>query len=308
MNETMNKVVDAAKTVATEPVMKMVNQRLSNPFFLCFISSWILCNWERVLVLLFAFGQGVEQRIEKIKLIPSNSVFWGHSVPHTHTFWYPFAAAIFFVIGYPFVTWIVDLMQNGVIEKKNRNNSLRKQLELDSQMQIIAKQVQYQHSEEQEKLKAKKATKQIELDTKAIERNFGEHTRKLREVEKLLKDKEVEVENQSEQYEKIMSSIANVRVELEARKDELKALNGDIIRNQNTLDNIKKEISAKVMPGTLLTGLTTSPASSLHVRGDLALGKSISELGLNGLAVKSESKAPILKNEMNLYPDRNKKE
>lgn len=310
MSEVIDKTIEAVKAVTTVPVMKVVNQRLSNPFFLCFISSWVLCNWERVLVLIFSFGVGVEQRIEKIKLIPSNSVFFGFSIPHTHTFWYPFFAAVFFVVGYPFVSLVVDVIQNGVVEKKNANDSLRKQLELDSQMQIIAKQVQYQHSEEQERLKAKKATKQIELDTTTIERNYGEQSQRLREVEKLVKDKEEEIVSQSKQYESIMNSITKIRAELESKNEELKAINGDIIKNQNTLDNIKKEISAKVLPGTLLTGLSPSPlvtGTILGGAGDV-VGSSISGLGLGGLMARSETKAPILKNTMNLYPDSNKKE
>lgn len=46
MSETIDKALDAVKSVTTEPVVKAVNQRLSNPFFLCFISSWVLCNWN----------------------------------------------------------------------------------------------------------------------------------------------------------------------------------------------------------------------------------------------------------------------
>ncbi|EAX2693284.1 hypothetical protein AIR95_19430, partial [Salmonella enterica] len=99
MSETIDKALDAVKSVTTEPVVKAVNQRLSNPFFLCFISSWILCNWDRILLLLFSFSLDIEQRIEKIKALPSNSVFLGISIPHTHTFWYPFVASIIFVVG-----------------------------------------------------------------------------------------------------------------------------------------------------------------------------------------------------------------
>lgn len=65
MSETIDKALDTVNAVTTEPVVKAVNQRLSNPFFLCFISSWVLCNWDRVLLLLFSFSLDVEQRIEK---------------------------------------------------------------------------------------------------------------------------------------------------------------------------------------------------------------------------------------------------
>ncbi|SUX71884.1 Uncharacterised protein [Citrobacter freundii] len=202
MSETIDKALDAVKSVTTEPVVNAVNQRLSNPFFLCFISSWILCNWDRTLLLLFSFSLDIEQRIEKIKALPSNSVFFGISIPHTHTFWYPFIASVAFVIGAPFISYVVDVLQNGVLAKKNTNDSKRKQYAVDLKIEEINKNVEYKYAEAKAQLSAENENKAIELSTVALEEKYDDMQLKVRDLNFLIKEKENELQAQSRSYEK----------------------------------------------------------------------------------------------------------
>lgn len=243
MNETLSKVIDVAKTATTEPVMKVVNQRLSNPFFLCFISSWIICNWDRVLLVLFAFNLSMEQRIDKLKSLPSNSVFFDVSISHTHTFWYPFFASIMFVIGSPFVSYVVDIIQNGVIGRINKNDSLRKQEGLELKKAEIIKNVEYENADAQARLTVEKQNKQIQLDIRSHEKNYEELTIKLKDINSSIKEREKELLLQNESYNNVLISISEVRRELDEKEQELKGLNSKIITQQNKLDSISSQIS-----------------------------------------------------------------
>ncbi|EPK4610781.1 coiled-coil domain-containing protein [Citrobacter freundii] len=248
MSENLDKIIDTVKAVSTEPVMKAVNLRLSNPFFLCFISSWILCNWDRVLLLLFSFNIGIEKRIEKINSLPSNSVFWGVSIPHTHTFWYPFIASIFFVVGTPFVAYIVDILQNGVIAKKNKNDSLRKQEYLELKKAEITKNVEYENADAQARLVADQEKKKITFDTRALEKDYEELSVKLRDLKLLINERERESSLQNKTYNDILNSVSEVRKELEEKEQTLKNINGKIIAQQNKLDDIVSQISKSTIP------------------------------------------------------------
>ncbi|GLY60088.1 hypothetical protein Pcaca05_09460 [Pectobacterium carotovorum subsp. carotovorum] len=253
MKEAINNTLETAKALTTEPVMKMVNQRLSNPFFLYFISSWIICNWDRVILLIFAFNLSVETRIEKIKLLPSNSVFFGFSIPHTHTIWYPFIATVFFVVGAPFISYCVDLIHNSVINKKNLNDSNRMQSDLDLKMAEIGKKVLYDYKDEQERLKARKASKEIEFDIIMLEERYSYLTSEIKTMEDVFESKKQEVDRQSEAYNQTLVSIYKLRGELDAKDKELKSVNGKIIEQQKLLDDIKKEISSNKLPGNIFS-------------------------------------------------------
>ncbi|MEQ9940674.1 hypothetical protein ABRP58_01195 [Pectobacterium aroidearum] len=252
MKETINNTLETAKALTTEPVMKMVNQRLSNPFFLYFMSSWIICNWDRVLLLIFAFNLNIEKRIEKLKALPSNSVFWDISIPHTHTIWYPFIAAVFFVIGAPFVSYCVDLIHNGVVSKKNVNDSRRKQKDLDLKTAEIIKQVKYDNIGEQEKLKAKRVLKEIELGIDSLKEDYNELIHRMKEIDGEILFKKSNIERQEKEYRTVLELIAKTSEELDLKNNELNSLNGKIIENQKVLDYIRKEISSSKLPGGIL--------------------------------------------------------
>ncbi len=290
MSETINKLMDAAQAVTTEPVMKAVNQRLSNPFFLCFISSWIICNWDRVLLLLFSFSMGIEQRIEKVKALPSNSVFWGVSIPHAHTFWYPFIASIIFVVGTPFISYIVDIIQNGVFTKKSSNDSKRKQSALDLKIEEINKNVEYEYADAKARLNAEKANKTIEYDTSALEDKYNEALVKLRDINITIKEKENEVQALANSYNNAVNSMNNIRKELDSKEKELIELNSKIIASQNRLDGIKQGILSN-----------TFPFIENSVGGVGTLG------GLGELKLSSSNKSSTEKHESNIASEMLKK-
>ncbi|WP_414454666.1 hypothetical protein [Enterobacter hormaechei] len=285
MSEAFNKVLDAAKAVTAEPVMNVVNQRLSNPFFLCFMSSWVICNWDRVLLILFSFSLSMEQRIETVKALPSNTVFFGVSIPHTHTFWYPLIISIIFVVGTPFITYIVDLLQNNVLTKKSTNDSQRKEDALDLKIKEIKKNVEYEYADAKARLNAEKANKEIEYSVTALEDRFNDMQVKVRDLNILIKDKEQSVKSQTTAYNQISSSLLNLRGELESKGQELVDLNSKIISNQKKLDNINNEISKSTLPFTTLGNL--SNLSNLNtLKGLNSLNGLNSLSGLGNLNVK----------------------
>ncbi|WP_210433813.1 hypothetical protein [Enterobacter huaxiensis] len=275
MSETIDKVLDAAKAVTTEPVMKVINQRLSNPFFLCFISSWIICNWDRVLLLCFSFSLGMEQRIEKVKALPSNSVFWGVSLPHAHTFWYPFIITVIFVVGTPFLSYIVDIIQNEVLTKKNTNDSQRKKDVLDLKINEINKNVEYEYADAKARLNAENANKTIEYSTTALEEKYNDMSVRVRDLNISIKEKEQQIKAQNVSYTQASDSLLMIRGELDLKGKELVELNSKIISNQKKLDGIKNEISKNTLPFTTLGNI----ANLVDGNGI----SSLSGLGLSGL-------------------------
>lgn len=291
--------------------MKVINQRLSNPFFLCFISSWIICNWDRVLLILFSFSLGMEQRIEKVKALPSNSVIFGISIPHAHTFWYPFIITVIFVVGTPFLSYVVDIIQNEVLTKKNTNDSKRKKDVLDLKINEINKNVEYEYADAKARLNAENANKAIEYSTSALEEKYSDMSVKVRDLNISIKEKENEIFAYNNSYAQVSTSLIKLRSELDLKSKELAELNSKIISNQNKLDSIKKEISNKVLPGALLTGISPivhGAGSTIGSVGSLLGGNSVSELGSSKIQATGEPKASILRNTMNPYPDRNYKE
>lgn len=287
MSETIDKVLDAAKAVTTEPVMKVINQRLSNPFFLCFISSWVICNWDRVLLLLFSFSLDMEQRIDRVKALPSNSVFFGVSIPHTHTFWYPFIVTVIFVVGTPFFSYIVDIIQNEVLTKKNTNDSQRKKDVLDLKINEINKNVEYEYADAKARLNAENANKAIEYSTTALEEKFHDMQVKVRDLNTSIKEKGKEIEAQNVSYVQASTSLLKIREELDLKGQELVELNSKIISNQNKLDSIMQKISSYTLPftnsnlgglGSLNTVGTMGTLNSLNLDSVKKLGDEIQNL------------------------------
>ena len=290
MSETIDKVLDAAKAITTEPVMKVINLRLSNPFFLCFVSSWLICNWDRVLILIFSFSMSMEQRIEKVKALPSNSVFWWGSLPHAHTFWYPFIISVIFVVGTPFLTYVVDILQNGVLTKKNTNDSQRKKDILDLKINEINKNVEYEYADAKARLNAEKANKAIEYSTTALEDKYNDMQVKVRDLNLSIKEKEQEIKAQNISYNQVSDSLLMIRGELDLKGKELVDLNSKIISNQKKLDTIKNEISKNTLPFTSLTNLGA-----------------LNNLGtLNGLGTLSGLDSQSIKNLKSLGDEANK--
>ena len=287
MSETIDKVLDAAKAVTTEPVMKVINQRLSNPFFLCFISSWVICNWDRVLLLIFSFGMSMEQRIEKVKGLPANSVFWGVSLPHAHTFWYPFIISIIFVVGTPFLSYVVDILQNDVLTKKNSNDSERKKDALDLKINEVNKNVEYEYADAKARLNAENANKAIEYSTTALEEKYRDMQVKVRDLNVSIKEKEKEIKAQNISFAQTSSSLLKIRDEVDSKGKDLMVLNSKIISNQKKLDDIKSEISKNTLPFTTLRGLSSSEIINNNDSNNLS--EQVAQLKLAAQAIEKLS-------------------
>lgn len=259
MSDNTDKIIDAVKSVTSEPVLNIVNQRLSNPFFLFFISTWMLCNWDRVLLLFFSFGVSVSERIDIIKKIPSNSVFFGISIPHTHTIWYPLIASLIYVIGSPFMSYLVDIIHNGIVNKKDKNDSERNNAKLDLKIEGIKKEVSYSYARRKAELDAEKINKEIEFDIDSLKKEREFLMAASIELDYEVKEKESRLSQSKKDYDLIIQSIANVRDELINKEISLSEINSQLISRQNKLDMMTKDISRIVLP---LPRLGIVPASS----------------------------------------------
>lgn len=292
MNEKLEKALEAAQAVTTDPVKKAVNLRLSNPFFLCFMSSWVICNWDRILLLLFSFTLGIEQRIEKVKSLPSNSVFWGLSIPHTHTFWYPFIASLIFVVGHPFVSFVVDFAQRKVIAKNNTNDSQKKLDALDLKIKEINKNVEYEYADAKARLNAENASNAIEYSTASLKEKYTDLETKVRDLNISIKEKEEAFQAQSRSYSQMSNSLLEIRDELDLKGKELLDLNSKIISNQNKLDSINQEISKKTLP--FLTGSLSGLGSlgGVNLAGTLLTGNELGKLNLGGQMLDKAASDP----------------
>lgn len=272
--------------------MKIVNQRLSNPFFLCFISSWLICNWDRFLLIIFWFDEKIDVRIEKVKSLPSNSIFFGHSLEHAHTFWYPLVATLVFVLGAPFISYVVDILHNDVITKKKTNDSIRKQNDLDLKKSEIIKNVEFEHADEQARLTAKKATKEIELDIQTHQLKYENLKSGIANLNVDIKQKTEEARLQDVTYKGIVSSIAEVQKELDSKNKELKSINSKMISQQKKLDDINYEISKLSIPFTLNPN-EYSGLGGLKGNQTPVFGSGITPLGTINLNNSGENFKPL---------------
>ena len=238
----------------------------------------------------------MEQRIEKVKALPSNSVFWGVSIPHAHTLWYPFIITIVFVVGTPFISYVVDIIQNEVLTKKNTNDSQRKQDILDLKIKEINKNVECEYADAKARLNAERANKAIEYSTAALEEKYNDMNVRLRDLNVSLKAKEKEIKAHNNSYDQVSTSLLKLRGELDLKGKELVELNSKIISNQKKLDTIKNEISKNTLPFTSLTNL-----------GALSNLGALNNLGtLNGLGTLSGLDSQSIKNLKSLGDEANK--
>ncbi|HAE4643002.1 TPA_asm: hypothetical protein G4D29_003753, partial [Salmonella enterica subsp. salamae serovar 42:r:-] len=179
------------------------------------------------------------------------------------------------------------------------NDSKRKQSALDLKIEEINKNVEYEYADAKARLNAEKANKAIEYDTSALEEKYNSAQVKLRDINVLIKEKEIEAQAVASSYHSAMSSMSKIRKELDSKEKELMDLNAKIIANQNKLDSINQEISKNTLPFARPTlgsngfqGLDLSSANSILSGKNLAKlnwGQGINWPNLNSASLQTVS-------------------
>lgn len=136
MDEKLKEAIRAFKELGLEPVKEAVTHRVRNPLFGGFVLSWLFFNWAKLLII--TFGEGtILQRINFVRSMPDNSIVFGHSYSHTHTFWFPFLISIFLTLVSPFISYVLDLAHDRIIKKTEKNKFERQASILGAKSSLI---------------------------------------------------------------------------------------------------------------------------------------------------------------------------
>lgn len=136
MNENVKKAFDAVESVALEPIKSAILTRLSNPFFPSVVISWLVLNWERVFIVLFAKINIIE-KIERVKSLPSSDILWGVDIPHALTLYYPIFFGVLYVVLTPFTSYVLFFCHSNVINKLYDSRIRGKAINILSEVSLI---------------------------------------------------------------------------------------------------------------------------------------------------------------------------
>lgn len=100
-----------------------IQSRIKNPIIFGFILSWIVLNWDRILILILS-KQNIVSTIELIKKLPSERSIGNITIEHATTFIFPLISSIAFVLLSPFISNVIDKIHKGAVVAKIKNNAL----------------------------------------------------------------------------------------------------------------------------------------------------------------------------------------
>lgn len=144
-------------------LLKLLKERIDNPFIRSFLFSWIILNWKAIVILFFSSITIVE-RIQLIEKTYSEIAY---------RLWLPLLIAIFYVIILPYIMWVIeDISKLAYIERQS--------ILYDKKTAVI-------------KEKQKVAEEEVELEnTKADYREKSELNLKIKSLEN-----EIDISNKS---------------------------------------------------------------------------------------------------------------
>lgn len=217
MNEYVKKAIDAVENAALEPIKSAILTRLSNPFFPSVLISWLILNWERVFIILFA-KIDILEKIDRVKSLPSSDYLWGVDIPHALTIYYPLFFGVLYVVLTPFISYVLFFCHNNVINKLYDSRVRGKAANILSEVSLI--------EAEQKKTYAKdlfNAKYQAEVEDQNTRRRQSQSTRiALIEEEENLK-KSLATQNKE---------LNDLREVLQSSRNELTSLNKAIQEKQ----------------------------------------------------------------------------
>lgn len=155
-----------------DSIKSTVADRIKSPLFGSFSIAWLIFNWKAVLTVLLS-DYPIELRIENVY---ADYYYVGQLL------WYPLAASLLYVLGFPYINHIFDLLLNRYINLKNDLNNKREIARLDAQKDLIIKniEVEEQKAEYKKRVSTNQEIKKLndtikEQEEKLIKINM-EHT------------------------------------------------------------------------------------------------------------------------------------
>ncbi|MGC0794320.1 hypothetical protein [Pantoea agglomerans] len=131
MSDNLKEFIDVIKDAVSQPIKNEISYRARNAFLSTLIVSWLCYNWYRVAFFLLENKMPVLEKIYFVKnKIPDNSVFFGVSINHTHTLWYPVTWALLVSLTAPLFTYAFKVVHKKVfvlIDKYNADTELRRE-------------------------------------------------------------------------------------------------------------------------------------------------------------------------------------
>jgi predicted nucleic acid-binding Zn-ribbon protein len=188
MSDAIKEIAGVLKDALVTPVQEAFVYRARNPFFGTMVIAWLFYNWNKV-AFFFLSDFKIIERIEYIRhKIPDNSVIFGTSIPHTHSFWFPFLWACFISLTFPFFTyasiWVhkkitahieiinsgkeierIRLQKNLMVEMAKNESAKTKQLALEESQIEEHREVTATHKANIESLNAKKSSLNTEIES-----------------------------------------------------------------------------------------------------------------------------------------------
>ncbi|WP_147198385.1 hypothetical protein [Pantoea sp. CCBC3-3-1] len=130
MNDAIKEFAGVVKEALVTPVQEAFVYRARNPFFGTLIISWLCYNWNKV-AFFFLSDMEVIKRIHYIReKIPDNSIFFGESIPHTHSIFFPIFWASLLSLTFPFFTYASILIHKKIFSSIESVNVQREKIVL----------------------------------------------------------------------------------------------------------------------------------------------------------------------------------
>ena len=116
-----------------EAMFKSSKERIRNPLIFSFIISWIIYNWNWILIMFYS-NLTIEEKIDTVK--PIDGIFMSPG------FWWPllFAFGYIFFLSYLFLA--VDILTYHSNDKRKKAASVRRVQELNHSLEVVDKEVE----------------------------------------------------------------------------------------------------------------------------------------------------------------------
>lgn len=207
----------------TSPLKESFTLRFSNPFFFNFLLTWVLFNWDRILVLLFD-NSGIVHRISVVKNMPSSLTLWSISIPYGTSIWLPLISTLLLVLASPFIHNMLDNFHKAPL---TNNHITREELNASK-------------FDAQKKSKIAEFELLTSIDTRALAMEAERQELRARTVEA-----EKNIKSLNKNYNDLRSLIEQSQQTHSQLKGGIDNLLSEIEEKTISLENIKNEYSQK---------------------------------------------------------------
>lgn len=217
MSDAVKEIVGVLKDALVTPVQEAFVYRARNPFFGTLVISWIFYNWDKV-AYFFLSKSDILERINFIRTkMPDNSVIFGQSISHTHSFWFPFAWSLLLSVLYPFLTFGAIYIHKWITSKIESINSIKEKSRLSLQKDLVVLMA----------INESAKTKQLALEESEIEEHREVTANHKANIESLKKKKTTltdEIEALSSVNDASNAALKNLNSNIEKKQTEYEEL------------------------------------------------------------------------------------